>query len=246
MDVFRYSIKPEFFSQISEDHKRALFYLGHIQNEINFFRNTLISSAMKLDRTELGVIRSGAITAFSCILRIYVLKVVSAREYIDRALSSKSLISLGQSLDDEGKAALKALRRYFGSKNILQTIRNKFSAHYDFDQNIHDSDAHNWETLSIIFGPNRGNSLYWMSEMGIINQMRSICGGVTETEALIKIASEANENADQIMIFSERFIMKILESNNLLQAEKGEREDSLIKPPGLSEIYLPYFLDFRS
>lgn len=229
------------------DKERTLFFLlGHAINEINVL-NKLFYLSNQYDVSDKWR-RHAHLTQGLVLARTLTGKLWEAWELLTKAYFKTQLSKdYHVKLNDEAKNALKSLQKYFGRENLIKTLRNSFSFHYDVNEvsKLVPEEFDPDELISYMSQTN-GNTLYYFSEYAVnVALLDSISHGdpAGAMEALIKESAEVvgwfNEAAQGIMVVA---------ADQYLREDDGSvpLETIEIGPvPIAEEIQLPFYLESR-
>jgi hypothetical protein len=229
------------------DKERALFFLlGHAINEINVL-NKLFYLSNQYDMSDKwrqhAHITQGLVLARTLTGKLWEAWELLTKGYFKTQLSKDYYVKL----NDNAKNALKSLQKYFGRENLIKTLRNSFSFHYDINEvsKLVPEDL-NPDELICYLSPTNGNTLYYFSEYAVnVALLDAISPGdpAVAMDSLIKESRELvewfNEAAQGIMVVA---------ADQYLRDDDGSvpLETIEIGPvPVAEEIQLPFYLESR-
>jgi hypothetical protein len=128
VDVYEIKITKDQLQSLPDAERILVLQFGHVCNELSFLNKLLL---MVSDTKTEGLEKKAMVAQAMIVVRLYIGKVFEAWRMLERDYFGSQLSrSLDTTLDSEGKNSLKALKIYFGRKNLLSSIRNDFSFHY--------------------------------------------------------------------------------------------------------------------
>ncbi|MGD0624985.1 MAG: hypothetical protein ABSB32_09735 [Thermodesulfobacteriota bacterium] len=237
-------MKRERIAQMPEKERTLFFLLGHAINEINVL-NKLFYLSNQYEASDNwrrhAHLTQGLVLARTLTGKLWEAWKLLTKAYFDTKLSK----DYHAKLNEEAKNSLKSLRKYFNRDNLIKTVRNSFSFHYDINEiSKLVPEEFNPDELISYMSETNGNTLFYLSEYAVnVALLDSISPGdpAGAMEALIKESSEVvrwfNETAQGIMVAA---------------AEEYLREDDGSVPleaidigpvPVAEEIRLPFFLE---
>ena len=150
--------------RLSTSERALVLGMWHATNELNALQK-MILLANNLDVS--GPVEEAARSLNSWMLiKIFASKAFEAWDFFK---SAQNFTAFRQSYlaHPDAKKLIKAkdwLGKYFGRKNLLETVRNKAGAHYDYDFVLAASDRVADLDSFVLLTEHQGNSLYWAAE----------------------------------------------------------------------------------
>jgi hypothetical protein len=131
--LHRVNLTRQQLDRIPENERRLLVLIAHVGNELNVFAKLFHFAAGSA--SEEGVLgqaenAQALVLARTLTGKIYEFWMLLQSSFFGPALSKE----YEPQLDEEARAALQALKRYFGRDNLIDTVRNKFAFHFSPDQ----------------------------------------------------------------------------------------------------------------
>lgn len=133
MQIYVVTIDRSQFDKLDDREQCLLLFAGHFANELNsliklFHWSSNFDSGLHIEKAARN---SQALM----LARILTGKLAQGWELIQSAYFTTSLSKIyDPHLDEPTKNALKALKQYFSAPNIIRSIRNTHSFHYDFEE----------------------------------------------------------------------------------------------------------------
>jgi hypothetical protein len=246
MKLYRWKIHPKRIAKMPADERALFFMLGHAVNEINvlnklFFLSNQYDSSDKWQQH--AHLTQGLVLARTLIGKLWEAWKLLRAAYFGSRLSK----SYHGKLNSNAAAALKSLRRYFGRKNLIKTLRNEFSFHYDAAEIAKiDVERLNADELLSYMAETNGNTLFYFSEYAVnLALLESIVPGdpAKAIKALIGETAEVvgwfNDTAQGIMVeIADQYLR---EDDGTVPLE----EIDIGVVPIAEEIEIPFFFDLK-
>ncbi len=174
------------------------------------------------------------------IVKILVGKVWEGWELMRKAFFATQLSRKYDTLlSPESHEALERLKRYFGTANLINNVRNKFSFHYNIEEIKSGFDAvPDNEELDIYLANTNANSLYYGSEVAVNFSMLDMIDSYNHQQAFNKLFLETTEVVSWLVDFAQGY-MSIIAKNYLDLSL--EPIDIGVAPP-INDIEIPYFV----
>jgi len=189
MKISRIEIPKKKLMDIPEVERIFLIQLGHISNELNFLNKLLIFTG---DTKKTGPERKAMTMQSLVIVRIFVGKLFESWKMLERDyFRAKLSVEYDRVLSVDGKSSLDYLKNYFKGKNLITSIRNKYSFHYDSDDfgdavSSFDED----KKFELYLGENYSNTLHFFSEEIMTVGMLKLTGEKDVQKSMDKLIGE--------------------------------------------------------
>jgi hypothetical protein len=164
MQLHLVTFSKEQLDSIPEAERTLIVLLGHAANELGVL-GKLLHFALREQGNE-PVFAQARNTQALTLVRILSGKIYECWKLLGKAFFTTQISKQYEPLfDDESSKALSALKRYFGKKNLIKVVRNKFAFHYSVEQirpgyaKLVEGDA-----LGMYLSERNVNSLYVCSE----------------------------------------------------------------------------------
>jgi hypothetical protein len=145
-----------------------------------------------------------------------------------------------------GYQALQNLKRYFGRKNLISEIRNRFSFHnpsFEDIKNLLDSIPEEAE-LHMYLGAEQANSNYYLSEEVISRAMLKYVDSNNLKQAIEKMYKELIEVSGWFIKFSGHFLVALAEEHWGQEIQHLVVEKIDVESEGkIEEITIPFFVE---
>lgn len=243
MAVFKAQLNKETLSKIPKLERDLFVAIAHLQNEIRF---SLYGVVWTHDFSS----HNDAILAGQIAFNFFHLRGLAGKIHAGWQLLQKNYfpnkelsVDFCEKGNDETRLLLKELGKYFGKKNAISEIRNKFSSHYSPEElgryviNMPD------ELEMYIAKENDANTLYYFAEVSAILGVLSKLSYPETVNPIEAINDELIGVAKKFNKFNVLFIKYVIEkySPEIWEGEPKEVEfDSL---PKFSDVSIPMFTD---
>lgn len=239
-NLYRFMIDKPTLEALPDRERSILLGGGKLLNEMNISTNHLHFSMNAVHATEDGPDRRAAFTALSFFLRILAGHVFEAYEYFRNNVRVDDLKSSFLENDDFCNDT-KALKKYFGRKNIITKMRNQFAFHTDTEL-LHKSlkstpPAFIYEVL--LGKEHQGHNLFYGSEVIIIHGIQHLPDTPWE-DAINAAFNETIEIAILISTVFRRIIRSILVEHLKLTTNDAELVTVTDGPP-INTVLVPFF-----
>jgi hypothetical protein len=242
----RFAIEKTTVERLAKRELSILLGGGKILNELNMGTKYLIFSMNACqDAVHAGENRPeriAAFTALSFFLRLTAGHVFEAYEYVRNVVRVDELrksISLPAAFD----ADMKRLNTYFGRKNLIREIRNKFSFHTDPDvlRNSFKNVPPEFSYEVLLGQENRGPNLFYGSEsIIIIAGYQGLKQNTNWFDALKSAFMETIEITECVTTVFERLIQSIMAEHLKITMDDAEELCATDGPP-LDVVVVPFF-----
>ena len=167
MKVTRISIPRQALDRLSPEHRDFFLLAGHIQNEINVLHKTFaccLNTSPETDRTNLESLADGMQAMIFA--RTLAGKLSEAWAAVQRGWNASKLsLMLEARLHQDAREAIEKLKKYFGRKNTINTVRNSFAFHYSIEALGNSWNRAVDERFDLVLGGTIGNNLNLGSEL---------------------------------------------------------------------------------
>lgn len=247
MKLQRITFTIEQLRSIPIDERALIVVLTHALNEINAL-NKLLFFCSKIDPEPQW--KAHAHVAQACILaRTLIGKLSETWVMVQKGYLKSKLDNVYSAyLEPSTTAALSYLKKYFGPKNHINSVRNKFAFHYSLD---HARTSIPEDTtlldLSIYLHENNENTLYFFAEYLMNKALVDEISPDNPEAALNKLLLEMSAVIASLNEFIQGLLFVILEKHigedilyrSLHQIDLGEVPRSL-------DIEIPFFIEVVS
>lgn len=224
------------------EKKERKFFVGasHIANEISllskWFQWTIARPKSEIERQVM--VAQGLMLG-----RLLSGKLHECWKYLEIAFfNAKFSKNYSEALNSESKAALKELKNYFSSSNMITSLRNEFSFHYDpahygIGYELLDEDT----SLEIYFGEHNANTLFSFSDEIIGRGMVNAINPADKAVAMEKFRLETSKIAGLISVFLGGCMRLVIEKHLLGKESVEVSMLTFADLPNWSEVKIPFF-----
>jgi hypothetical protein len=229
--------------RLTVNERALLLGMWHATNELNALQKMiLLASNLAVS----GAVEEAARSLNSWMLiKVFATKVFEAWDFFRSAQNFPEFRQV-YLIDPDATGLAKAkewLGKYFGRRNLMETVRNKAGAHYDYSFVLAASGEVSQLNSFVLLSEHQGNSLYWAAEEVIAQGFKSATSSDDLRSLVDQITGEVIDVATKLDDLAQYIgIVAFKRANNRgpkeqfatvrLSARKGERCD------------IPYFIDF--
>lgn len=168
-DLYSFKLSKAELEKINKDERAFFFALGHVANEITILSKQTVWCENKVAVEDYD--RKAQITMSLFNYRMLAGKLNEANELIRKSFLSKPYSKIYiEKFNDEASSSLAKIKKYFGSKNVVNIIRNNHAFHY-LQGNYNSSSDQLPEEFEMFMHKSQGNSLFYASEEIAFNSM---------------------------------------------------------------------------
>lgn len=172
IQLHRVQLTREQLDRIPDAERRLFILIAHAGNELNalakLFHFAASSSGKADDLVAQAETMQALVLARTLTGKIYEFWVPMQSTFfaVPKGASGTALSKVYEPLlEDEPRVALEALKRYFGRKNLIDTVRNKFAFHYSPDQlDAGYKAVIEGDSLQVFLAQHTANTLYAFAE----------------------------------------------------------------------------------
>lgn len=243
------TLKKEHLDRIPDAERFFYIMSGHFANDVHILSLLLMAAFNNAFDARDGKIKEGpnghaAVAQTFLILKLLIGRLHEANRFITKNYLKKNLHRYEADMDAREAAARQKFTMYFDQKqNILKEIRDKFSAHYD-TKAIVDVLKQLPNSFKFIqyFGGCAGHSLFYGSEMLILNAMASkVQGAHNVHDGINAIYRDAVEMSECLAAFVIGFIRVIIKKYLNPFSTTQIRDIELGDLTSVSDYSLPFF-----
>jgi hypothetical protein len=242
MDIKKITISKKQFNLLPEKEKVFFVQLGHLQNEINTLVKLLLFSEGKYDT---DVIKKAYTMQKSLIARMSIGKLHEGWNLLQKSFFGSGLSKKYEpKLPLQGQKSLKALKKYFGGKNLISDIRNNFSFHSpSLDEIEKQISAIPEDTeFQLFLGEDYATTNYYMAEEIVLNAMLNHVKKTTLQDAMNEIFSDLAKVSGWFVGFSGHCMVVLLDE--FMGPDKLKMESIEVESQGkIKDITIPFFVE---
>jgi hypothetical protein len=209
MDVLKIQVSKDQLLAMPTSERALFILLGYAANQLSLFSKLVIFSTNRIPGDEVEGTLSGAQTQMLLRMVIGVLHETWVKIITNRLMKSPLAKDYLPRLDQQGRDALEALNKLFGGSNLLNKIRNSYSFHHPYDEDV--------EAAFLLAASNPGldsewvwyfstsnfNSLYFVSEFVILHGILKEIGeqdlNAAQEHLMVEVRTALNEITTLIM-----------------------------------------------
>jgi hypothetical protein len=229
--------------RLNTSERALMLGMWHATNELNALQK-MILLANNLDVS--GPIEEAGRSLNSWMLiKIFATKAFEAWEFFKSAQSFTDFRQTYLADSDAGKLveAKDWLGKYFGRKNLLETVRNKAGAHYDYDFVLAASDQIADLDSFVLLTEHQGNSLYWAAEEVMAQGFKRAAKADGDLRSVVdQIVGEVIEVATRLDDLAQCIGIIAVKKAYASEGETFPRTQVAARRGASSDI--PYFVDF--
>jgi len=201
MIVYKVTVSKKQLSLFPERERVLFIQVGHLANELTTLAKLLIYAHKD---SSYDAIKKAYMMQASVIARICIGKIYEGWRLLEGSILSSSLYKKYEAkFSKDGLDVLKNLKRYFGRKNLILQIRNKFSFHNPSFEDIKNllSTMPEEAKLNIYVGTEHANSNYYLSEEIISRAMLKYVESNSLQQAMDRMYKELSEVSGWLVEF---------------------------------------------
>lgn len=244
MIIHKVIVSKKHLSLLPEKERVLFIQIGHLANELTTLTKLLIYAYADSDS---DVIRKAYTMQASVIARICIGKIFEGWRLLEGSLFASSLSKKYEGkLSRAGSEALQNLKRYFGKKNLISEIRNRFSFHNPSFVDIKDllGSIPEEAELHLYLGTQHANSNYYLSEEIISRAMLSYVGSDNLQQAMDRMHKELSEVSGWLVEFCGHCMVAIADEHWRQCKQDLIVEEINVKSQGnVREFIIPFFVE---
>jgi hypothetical protein len=215
--VMQIPLQKERLRAVPKEERTLFLLLGYAANQITMFQKLLIFSSNKTPSETVEQRISAAQTQM--LVRFLIGAVHEAWSLIQkRFLGAPPGKEYQDRLNHTGREALDGLKKYFGSSNVLSTLRNNYAYHHPLDGDVDAAFSAAYEDTTwndywnVYLSESNMNSFHFASDVVIVHGIMQAIKGADVLIAHEKITRDASMVAKMItefiLDFSAAFLAK--------------------------------------
>jgi hypothetical protein len=242
MKIYVVPITKAKLDKIPEIERAFYVHIGHLRNEfmvlVKLLKWSINTSSDDPILTDVNVSQT---FIFS---RLLAGKLWEGWQLMHKAyFATKLSLSIESTLPEKAQTALEGLKKYFGKKNLIDSVRNEFAFHYDPQRvrtqlaSVEESDD-----LKIYVSEKSANMFYQMSEIIVGSAMLEAVEPGDFVAATKKFTKEVMDISLQFIDFCDGCLNHMIMNYIGKDAEEADAEEiNIIDPPNRDDIQLPFF-----
>lgn len=240
------SLTAKQFNSIPARERAVLVVVSHALNEINVLAKWFVMTSRIEDEPRWKA--HGQICQALVIGRTLIGKLHEAWEIIRKGYFATPMAKQYLSrIDAEGAEAADRLGRYFGKKNLVNSVRNSFAFHYSLDapSPAFEEDVPEAE-IAMYFGDSNGNTLYQFGEYMMGKALLDSIDSTDSQAAFRKLLDETSSVVADLNTYGQRIVMTLLiQFVGSASLRAAAREIEVGPLPESSDLKFPYFVRFN-
>ncbi len=228
------------------EEKERIFFIGtaHISNEINVL-SKLFQWAISRPTSEIE--RRVMLTQGLMLGRLLNGKLYECWRFLEKAFFGAQVSKIySPILSGDATEALKELKAYFSSNNVIATVRNEFSFHYDpthfgTGYNALENDV----LLEIYLAEQNANTIFSFADDIVGRGMIDAINSTDKSKAMDSFMTETSRISGLISVFLGS-CMRLAIDRNLSHKKTGVDVITLSGLQNWSDIRIPYFTNVPS
>ncbi len=240
MRITRIKLDKEKLLEIPETERIFFIALGHSINEVNAIAKMLYWAANAPESCE--VEEHGKFSLLLLFITILSGKLNESWELLKKHFFGTGLSKvLEPQLEGEFLESLDKLKKFFGSKNSINTIRNQFAFHYspeEMNRELPEID----DDLFIYLEPDRApNNLYYFAELISANALLSVIEKLDPHDTYKELVDELFDVSVWFAILAEGLMVSIIDLYYEDSREGVFEEIEIEDLQHISNMYIPWF-----
>jgi len=243
--VHTLKLTPKLLKKIPLEERVCFLTLGHMANELNILRKlVLINSGAHVSNK---IERDGQATQSLLLIKLFALKSCAGYEFVRKQTKQPCMKKYVRDPDSDLNSNIRNLNRYFGGKNLLQYMRNKFTAHYDSDEIKGLAKDLSSQTYPLYLTEQQGNSLYFAAEELMFKALEAQAADGEEVNNVMgRLIDDVNEVAALLVDFSQGVMIVIGKRYAQSAWKPANTTSEQIALVDAKNVTLPYFINFES
>jgi hypothetical protein len=244
MIIHKVAITKQQLSLFPEKERVLFIQIGHLANELTTLTKLLIYAHTD---SSIDAVRKAYTMQASVIARICIGKVFEGWRLLETNLFASSLSQKYEAkLSTEGSESLQKLKRYFGKKNLISEIRNRFSFHNPSFEDVRGLLVSIPEEaeLHMYLGTQQANSNYYLSEEIISRAMLNYVESDSLHEAMDRMHKELSEVSGWLVEFCGHCMVALSEEYWGQSKQDLSVEEINVESQGnIREFTIPFFVE---
>ena len=238
MELYKVKLTKKQLMSIPELELKLLFLLANLLNDICILHKFAIFSNKEIDCI---TTRKAQNSQTFFILMLLAGKLWEGWQMLTKNFfGAKLSIEYEKSLMDEGKTSLQNIKKYFSGRNIIDDIRNKYTFHYGYSNDVvkridllEDKDE-----LDLFFSESHVNCFYYISTLLTSSSILNDINPDNSLAALEKFFDDITDSAKWFLNFCTDCL-------RIIATKYFDRDFERIvisDPPAIDSIFIPYFV----
>lgn len=227
---------------LPEDDRTLYFSLGHAANEVNMLAKLLYWSSNGLARNEAEQRGCEALELLFIQLlagKLHESWVLLDHKYFGTKLSKK----YDSKLDNEANESFQKLKRYFGSENACNKIRNQFAFHYCPDELTATLTTTTDELHAYLQRDAAPNNLFAFSEILLTQALLELLKSIDDFDSIDKLVVELFDVGVWFMRVADALMFAIGDGSGIELRLKDPVEVNFEELPTFDSMAISWFSD---
>lgn len=247
MELNVFPTPKSMFAKIPEKERVFLLHLLHAANEINILLKTFLYMSRG---NEDGLLAYANMIQMMTLGRLLTGKLSDACTLIHKGYIKTRLNKLYEwDLGPEATECLSRMMTYFGDRsNVITTIRNGFSSHYDSDRlSKHFNTAPENERWEMVLANQNGNNLFIAPEVVLLHAMMREINVGDHNEAFDRLMSDTTQVSAWFQTFALGFLKVALERHlgGYEHWDEHRKVFDLVNAPSFNDLRIPFFTEVK-
>jgi len=244
MIIHKVTVSKKQLNLFPEKERVLFIQIGHLANELTTLTKLLIYAHAD---SNVDVVREAYTMQASVIARICIGKIFEGWRLLEGSLFASSLSRKYEAkLSNAGSEALNNLKKYFGKKNLISEIRNRFSFHNPSFKDIKDllGSMPEEAELHLYLGTQHANSNYYLSEEIISRAMLNYVESDNLQQAMNRMHKELSEVSGWLVEFCGHCMVALAEEHWGQRKQNLTVEEINVKSQGnIRKFTIPFFVE---
>lgn len=238
MELAKITFKRESFDLIPKGERIFLVQLSLFANEITMLHKLIVFSNNYKDGKT--VLTAQNVQSFF-LIKLLAGKLYEGWQMLQKSYFKRSLSKQYEKiLSKKGRDSIGHIKSYFGKRNLISLIRNKYAFHYDYEHiNKELASIPADEDLELYLAPDHGNSLYSMAHIISSYALFDEVDSSDDFKALDKIFKDVLGVASKFLVFAGELSGKIWQTYRI-PVSVGKVH--IRRVPTINSVRLPYFI----
>ena len=216
MEICELEIKSEALARAPEEVKACVFHLSRAADEISLLQKCFGLAVVELYDLNDSIRSIQQNTAFALVF------LLAGKTYEAWNLLQESLIrnpemrEFQQKLPSETRDLLTQIKRYFSGQNLIKTIRDKASFHYDhtmFKQEL--AECRYPEMNRMFIAEQAGNCHFYIGGFVATSTIMNVVPGADTIEKIKHLTQEVGKTADWFRTLTHALFVEVFSGNDV-------------------------------
>ena len=243
--IYRVSISETKLSSIPEDERVFFIQSAYLVDELSFLLKLLFFANGK---SEVEEEQRGLFTQHIFVARMLAGTLSKGWQILEKSFFGSGIsVKYESQLEESVRSDLKELKRYFGRKNIIREIRNKFSYHHDANEIRNElSLVPSGSGYDIYLAKNPANSLYCIAQeiagLALLRRIKEVEQVDDIDDAYARLFSDV-ESVSKKFRSVLKSCLELIVKTSLGQELENAKAIDVGEPAKMDDIRLPFFVE---